>query len=220
MPEKEKLDTQVVQIKADDVTLEGNLGLPEGATGIVVFAHGSGSSRFSPRNQFVAEALRDGGLATLLFDLLTSEEEELDQRTRELRFDIQMLAGRVVGATDWLVKQPFAQNLEVGYFGSSTGAAAALIAAAEREGVVEAVVSRSGRPDLASARLPDVKAPTLLIVGEKDQPVIQMNRQAMEQMQTKKELQIVPGASHLFEEPDTLEQVADLARDWFLKHLV
>lgn len=220
MPEKEKLDTQVVQIKADDVTLEGNLGLPEGATGIVVFAHGSGSSRFSPRNQFVAEALRDGGLATLLFDLLTSEEEEIDQRTRELRFDIQMLAGRVVGATDWLVKQPFAQNLEVGYFGSSTGAAAALIAAAEREGVVEAVVSRSGRPDLASARLPDVKAPTLLIVGEKDQPVIQMNRQAMEQMQTKKELQIVPGASHLFEEPDTLEQVADLARDWFLKHLV
>lgn len=220
MPEKEKLDTQVVQIKADDVTLEGNLGLPEGATGIVVFAHGSGSSRFSPRNQFVAEALRDGGLATLLFDLLTSEEEELDQRTRELRFDIQMLAGRVVGATDWLVKQPFAQNLEVGYFGSSTGAAAALIAAAEREGVVEAVVSRGGRPDLASARLPDVKAPTLLIVGEKDQPVIQMNRQAMEQMQTKKELQIVPGASHLFEEPDTLEQVADLARDWFLKHLV
>lgn len=220
MPEKEKLDTQVVQIKADDVTLEGNLGLPEGATGIVVFAHGSGSSRFSPRNQFVAEALRDGGLATLLFDLLTSEEEELDQRTRELRFDIQMLAGRVVGATDWLVKQPFAQNLEVGYFGSSTGAAAALIAAAEREGVVEAVVSRGGRPDLASARLPDVKAPTLLIVGEKDQPVIQMNRQAMEQMQTKKELQIVPGASHLFEEPDTHEQVADLARDWFLKHLV
>lgn len=219
MPEKEKQDTQVVQIQADDVSLEGNIGLPEGASGIVVFAHGSGSSRFSPRNQFVAETLREGGLATLLFDLLTSEEEEVDQRTRELRFDIQMLASRVVGATDWLVKQPYAQHLKVGYFGSSTGAAAALIAASKREGVAEAIVSRGGRPDLASGRLPDVKAPTLLIVGGKDQPVIQMNRQAMEQMQTRKELQIVPGASHLFEEPGALEQVAELARNWFLKHL-
>lgn len=219
MPEKEKQDTQVVQIQADDVSLEGNIGLPEGASGIVVFAHGSGSSRFSPRNQFVAETLREGGLATLLFDLLTSEEEEVDQRTRELRFDIQMLASRVVGATDWLVQQPYAQHLKVGYFGSSTGAAAALIAASKREGVAEAIVSRGGRPDLASGRLPDVKAPTLLIVGGKDQPVIQMNRQAMEQMQTRKELQIVPGASHLFEEPGALEQVAELARNWFLKHL-
>lgn len=218
MPNKTQ-DTDLVHIEAGEVELEGDLGLPEGANGIVVFAHGSGSSRFSPRNQFVAQQLQNRGLATLLFDLLTSEEEEVDLRTRELRFDINLLANRVVGATDWLVRQPYAEDLAIGYFGSSTGAAAALFAAAGRRGVVQAVVSRGGRPDLAAPVLSDVTAPTLLIVGGNDQPVIQMNRQAMAQMQTQVQLEVVPGAGHLFEEPGKLEQVAELAGDWFTQYL-
>lgn len=212
-------DTDLVHIEAGGVELEGDLGLPEGSQGIVVFAHGSGSSRFSPRNQFVAEQLQSRGLATLLFDLLTSEEEEIDLRTRELRFDISLLANRVIDATDWLVRQPYAENLAIGYFGSSTGAAAALFAAAQRRGVVQAVASRGGRPDLAAPALPEVTAPTLLIVGGNDQPVIHMNRQAMAQMQTEVKLEIVPGAGHLFEEPGKLERVAELAGDWFTQYL-
>jgi dienelactone hydrolase len=201
--------------------LEGILNIPERAEGIVVFVHGSGSSRNSPRNQYVAQQLNEGGLATLLFDLLTAEEEQIDLRTRHLRFDIDLLARRTMEATDWLIQQPFTKELNVGHFGASTGAAAALIAAAERPGVVRAVVSRGGRPDLASKALPRVKAPTLLIVGGNDVPVIGMNEQALEQMETgsEKKLKIIPGATHLFEEPGALEQVVRLARDWFHRFL-
>jgi dienelactone hydrolase len=212
-------EERLVQVSTDSVILEGNLGIPEGAEGIVLFAHGSGSSRFSPRNQFVARVLREGGLATLLIDLLTSEEEKIDRRTRHLRFDIDLLAGRLVGATDWLSQHPDARDLHIGHFGSSTGAAAALIAATERPDVVEAIVSRGGRPDLADPVLSDVKAPTLLIVGGNDIPVIELNQQALAQLRTEKKLEIVPGATHLFEEPGALEQVAQLARQWFQRYL-
>jgi putative phosphoribosyl transferase len=212
-------EERLVQVSTDSVILEGNLGIPEGAEGIVLFAHGSGSSRFSPRNQFVARVLREGGLATLLIDLLTSEEEKIDRRTRHLRFDIDLLAGRLVGATDWLSQHPDTRDLHIGHFGSSTGAAAALIAATERPDVVEAIVSRGGRPDLADPVLPDVKAPTLLIVGGNDIPVIELNQQALAQLRTEKKLEIVPGATHLFEEPGALEQVAQLARRWFQRYL-
>jgi len=212
-------EERLVQVSTDSVILEGNLGIPEGAEGIVLFAHGSGSSRFSPRNQFVARVLREGGLATLLIDLLTSEEEKIDRRTRHLRFDIDLLAGRLVGATDWLSQHPDTRDLHIGHFGSSTGAAAALIAATERPDVVEAIVSRGGRPDLADPVLPDVKAPTLLIVGGNDIPVIELNQQALAQLRTEKKLEIVPGATHLFEEPGALEQVAQLARQWFQRYL-
>ncbi|MBK8905216.1 MAG: dienelactone hydrolase family protein [Anaerolineaceae bacterium] len=211
--------TEVITIQAGDVMLEGNLSVPDGAQGIVVFVHGSGSSRFSPRNQFVADQLHRGGLATVLFDLLTAEEDAIDRRTRELRFDIDLLADRVVGATDWLLQQPFAAERSIGYFGSSTGAAAALIASTRRPKVAEAIVSRGGRPDLAGPALPEVQAPTLLIVGGHDEPVIQMNRQAMQQIPSEASLEIVPGASHLFEEPGTLEKAAHLARDWFRQYL-
>src|SRR5215203_5838057 len=208
-----------VRVSAGLVTLERNLDIPEGAQGIVLFAHGSGSGRHSPRNRYVAEVLREAGLATLLIDLLTPEEEEIDLRTRHLRFDIGLLAVRLTGATDWLKREPDTRNLRVGYFGASTGAGAALAAAAERPEEVGAVVSRGGRPDLAGDSLSRVQAPTLLIVGGNDIPVIGMNREAMEQMHVEKELEIVPGATHLFEEPGALEEVARLAAGWFVHHL-
>ena len=208
-----------VQVTGGPVVLEGNLGVPEGARGVVLFAHGSGSGRHSPRNRYVAGMLREAGLATLLVDLLTSEEEELDLRTRQLRFDIGLLAERLVGATDWISQSPDTRNLPVGYFGASTGAGAALAAAAERPEEVGAVVSRGGRPDLAGDSLSRVQAPTLLIVGGNDIPVIGMNREAMEQMHVEKELEIVSGATHLFEEPGALEEVARLAAEWFVHHL-
>jgi len=210
---------QIVQVDVGNVTLEGALQIPDGATGLVLFVHGSGSSRHSPRNQSVAQMLRTGGLATLLFDLLTAEEEQIDLRTRRLRFDIQLLAQRVVGATDWLQHQLQTHQLALGYFGASTGAAAALMAAAARSAAVGAVVSRGGRPDLAQPVLDRVQAPTLLIVGGNDQPVIGMNERALAQLQTEKKLDIVPGATHLFEEPGALDEVARLARRWFQDHL-
>jgi len=186
---------------------------------MVVFAHGSGSSRHSPRNRYVAQALIDGGLATLLIDLLTSAEEREDDRTARLRFNIHLLAERVTGATGWLLENAATQHLRIGYFGASTGAAAALAAAAERPAEIGAVVSRGGRPDLALPVLGRVKAPTLFIVGGHDSTVIEMNREAFQHLRTEKRLEIVPGATHLFEEPGALEQVAHLARDWFVRHL-
>ena len=208
-----------VQIPIGEVTLEGTLQIPEAAQGLVVFAHGSGSSRHSRRNQYVARFLQEGRLATLLFDLLTAEEEQIDLRTRHLRFNIELLASRMIGATNWLVQQPETQLLPIGYFGASTGAAAALVAAAELPDVVRAVVSRGGRPDLALDALPDVKAATLLIVGGNDTPVIAMNQVAFERLRTVKKMVIIPGATHLFEEPGALEEVARLARDWFQTYL-
>jgi putative phosphoribosyl transferase len=208
-----------VRVVAGPVALEGDLVVPEGARGVVLFAHGSGSSRHSPRNRFVAAALREGGLATLLVDLLTPEEEEEDLTTLRLRFDIGLLAERLVGATDWLAQQAETRGLKVGYFGASTGGGAALVAAAERPEPVGAVVSRGGRPDLAGPALGLVRAPTLLIVGGNDLPVISLNRDALARLSCEKHLEVVPGASHLFEEPGALEQVARLARDWFGRHL-
>jgi len=199
--------------------LEGDLLAPDGATGVVLFAHGSGSSRFSSRNRYVAQSLRDGGLGTLLIDLLTPEEDAVDKRTAHLRFDIDLLADRLVGAIDWLSREPSTKNLRVGIFGASTGGGAALVAAARVPERVAAVVSRGGRPDLAGAALPKVKAPTLLIVGGDDVPVIGMNREAYDQMACERRMEIVPGASHLFEEPGTLERVAELAREWFVRNL-
>jgi dienelactone hydrolase len=214
-------ENRYVQISSGDVSLEGSVSIPEEASGIVLFVHGSGSSRHSRRNQYVARELQEAGLATLLFDLLTSSEEEEDMRTRHLRFDIDLLARRTAGALEWLESQPYVQGLKRGLFGSSTGAAAALIAAADRPDRVDAVVSRGGRPDLAGPSLPAVQTPTLLIVGENDDVVIDLNKKALAQMQegSEKKLTIVPGASHLFEEPGTLEYAARLARDWFRRHL-
>lgn len=208
-----------IQVQAGEASLHGNLLLPEQAKGLVAFAHGSGSSRQSPRNQYVARILREAGLATLLFDLLTLDEEAEDLITGKPRFDIGLLARRLVGATDWLQSYERTRLLRLGYFGASTGAAAALVAAAKREDVVKAVVSRGGRPDLAAPILDRVKAPTLLIVGGNDHPVIEMNRRALVGLQVEKKLVIVPGATHLFEEPGTLERVAELARDWFVEYL-
>lgn len=208
-----------VRISTGPVALEGNLGVPEGARGIVLFAHGSGSGRHSPRNRYVARVLRKAGLATLLIDLLTPEEEEVDLRTRHLRFDIRLLAGRLVGATDWLTQNPNTQDLRIGYFGASTGAGAALVAATERPKQVGAIVSRGGRPDLTGKALSNVRAPTLLIVGGNDVPVIGMNREASVRLSAEKKLEIVPGATHLFEEPGALEEVARLAADWFVRYL-
>lgn len=205
----------LVRVTAGAVTLEGNLDIPDNATGIVLFAHGSGSSRHSPRNRFVAEQLQQRGLATLLIDLLTSAEEQVDMRTQHLRFDIGLLAHRLTMASRWLAEQPKTGDLKLGYFGASTGAAAALVAAAELPHQVAAVVSRGGRPDLAGSALPHVTAPTLLIVGGNDVPVINLNRQASAKLNAEKRLEIVPGATHLFEEPGTLEEVARLAGDWF-----
>ncbi|HEV8434255.1 MAG TPA: dienelactone hydrolase family protein [Thermoanaerobaculia bacterium] len=202
-----------MKIQAAGVTLEGDLLVPSGAPGIVLFAHGSGSSRFSSRNRYVAQVLRDGGLGTLLIDLLTASEEAIDERTRHLRFDIDLLARRLVDAAQWL------DTPSVGLFGASTGGGAALVAAAQLPDRIKAVVSRGGRPDLAGAALPRVKAPTLLIVGGHDEPVIELNEEAYDRMTCERKMEIVPGATHLFEEPGTLEQVARLARDWFVKYL-
>jgi dienelactone hydrolase len=213
-------EERLVRVAAGGVTLEGNLVVPPRARGIVLFAHGSGSSRHSPRNRFVAQALQTAGLATLLIDLLTAEEEVIDERTRELRFDIGLLAERLVGASEWLGNATETRDLTLGYFGASTGGGAALVAAAERQDDVGAVVSRGGRPDLAGAALPHVRAPTLLIVGGDDEVVIGMNEAAMARMTSAVvQLEIVPGATHLFEEPGKLEIVAGLARDWFVKYL-
>ena len=212
------MEERQVRVSAQGVMLEGNLAMPVRPKGIVVFAHGSGSSRHSPRNRHVAGVLQEAGLATLLIDLLTVEEEAVDTYTAHLRFDIGLLAARLAGATDWVKKAEQTAGLDIGYFGASTGAAAALVAAAGRP-EVKAIVSRGGRPDLAAGSLAQVKAPTLLIVGGDDVPVIGMNREAMKKMKAECKLVIVPGATHLFEEPGKLDEVARLARDWFLRHL-
>jgi len=209
----------LVLVPAGGVTLEGTLARPEGARGVVLFAHGSGSSRLSPRNRHVARVLNETALATLLVDLLTPEEEAIDARTAHLRFDISLLAERLVAATDWLADHPDTRSLRVGYFGASTGAAAALVAAAVRSDAVGAVVSRGGRPDLAGRALALVRAPTLLIVGGRDAQVLELNREAFAQLTCEKRLEIVPGATHLFEEPGALDRVALLARDWFARYL-
>ena len=207
-----------VRIPAGRATLDGNLSIPENASALVLFVHGSGSSRHSPRNQFVARTLNNAGLATVLFDLLTPEEEAIDARTAELRFNIKLLAERLVHATNWAKQQQQTRDQRVGYFGSSTGGGAALVAAAERPQDVGAVVSRGGRPDLAGEALPKVQVPTLLIVGGDDDIVIELNEQARDRMRCEVKLEIVPGATHLFEEPGALERVAQLASDWFLLH--
>jgi pimeloyl-ACP methyl ester carboxylesterase len=213
------LDDRLVRVRAGTAELQGNLRIPPAARGIVVFAHGSGSGRHSPRNRFVADVLVNTGLATLLIDLLTQEEEVIDLQTAELRFDIRLLAERLGGVTDWLAGEPSAAGLSTGYFGASTGAAAALIAAADRPDRVRAIVSRGGRPDLAGPVLPRVAQPTLLIVGGEDDVVIDLNRLALRELGGIKQLVIIPGATHLFEEPGALEQVAALAREWFLRYL-
>jgi putative phosphoribosyl transferase len=207
-----------VQIRSGTVVLQGDLSIPASAQGVVLFAHGSGSSRHSPRNQFVAQTIREAGVGTLLFDLLTKEEEAVDVQTRHLRFDIGLLAGRLIDATCWLKGD--LSHLSVGFFGASTGGGAALVAAAELGENVDAVVSRGGRPDLAGKALPLVKCPTLLIVGGLDYPVIEMNQEAFVRLRCEKELKIVPGATHLFQEPGTLEEVARLAANWFQRYLV
>jgi putative phosphoribosyl transferase len=208
-----------VSVPAGAVRLAGDLAVPAGARGVVLFAHGSGSGRHSPRNRQVAAALGRAGLATLLLDLLTEEEEAVDRDRAELRFDIALLAGRLVAAMDWLAEDPRTQPLPIGLFGASTGAAAALVAAAERPQRVAAVVSRGGRPDLAGPSLGLVRAPTLLVVGGRDRVVLELNRSAAEQLGAEHRLEVVPGATHLFEEPGALERVAALAADWFLRWL-
>jgi putative phosphoribosyl transferase len=210
---------QIVRVPAAGIQLEGNLVVPPGATGVVLFAHGSGSSRHSTRNQFVARQLQTEGLATLLIDLLTPDEERVDEVTRHVRFDIPLLAERLNAAIDWLGERPETRALRVGLFGASTGGGAALVAAARDPARVGAVVSRGGRPDLAGDALPRVRAPTLLVVGGNDIPVIALNERAMREMRADVRLEIVPDASHLFEEPGTLERVAELATDWFVRRL-
>jgi putative phosphoribosyl transferase len=216
---KSEKDSTFVEIQLDQVKLEGNLSLPKNSIGIVLFAHGSGSSRTSPRNRFVANELNKKGIGTLLFDLLTKDEEYLDMKNAHLRFDIPLLSQRLVETTDWLLKSFKGQNLNVGYFGASTGAAAALVAAAERPDVVRAVVSRGGRPDLAGQNLGLVKCPTLLLVGGYDDVVIELNKQALSKLKSEKKLIIIPEATHLFEEPGKLEEVAQDAINWFLYYL-
>jgi putative phosphoribosyl transferase len=218
---KGKVTQSVIErsVRIPPMGLEGDLVIPERAFGVVLFAHGSGSSRHSSRNRYVAGVLQQGGLATLLMDLLTREEEQVDIRTAQLRFDIPLLARRLVEATDWLESEPETRNLNIGYFGASTGGGAALVAAAGRPSMVAAVVSRGGRPDLAGESLPLVKAPVLLIVGARDEAVIELNERAQAQLRSENLLEIVPGATHLFEEPGTLERVAELARAWFDRHL-
>lgn len=211
--------TTTHQVPAAGVVLDGDLSLPDSAAGVVLFAHGSGSSRHSPRNRAVAGALNRRGMATLLVDLLTADEERIDARTGQLRFDIGLLADRLVGIIDWLGARPETAALPVGLFGASTGAAAALVAAAKRPETVRAVVSRGGRPDLAGPALAEVNAPTLLVVGARDVTVLELNERASNAMRAPVELRIIPGATHLFEEPGTLEQVAELAADWFGMHL-
>jgi len=208
-----------VQISAGDATLEGSLSIPKDASRLVLFVHGSGSSRRSPRNRLVAQKLNDAGLATLLFDLLTRSEEAVDLRTAQHRFDISLLAERLVHATKWARENKITRNLRIGYFGASTGGAAALVAAAELRQDVGAIVSRGGRPDLAGGAVPRVRAPTLLVVGGEDDVVIDLNEQARLQMRGEVQLEIIPGATHLFEEPGALERVAHLAADWFVVKL-
>jgi len=208
-----------VTVPAGSVTLQGTFALPEGADGVILFAHGSGSSRHSPRNRYVAEELHFAGFGTLLLDLLTPAEEAIDERTRELRFDIGLLADRLVAAMRWLSTEAGTRMLPLGLFGASTGAGAALVAAAREPERVSGVVSRGGRPDLAGPDLPNVHAPTLLIVGSRDEPVIELNELARARMTALVELVIVRRATHLFEEPGTLEEVARLSRDWFVRHL-
>jgi putative phosphoribosyl transferase len=214
-----KIEERPVRVSMGRFSLEGNLILPERPAGLVLFAHGSGSSRHSPRNRHVAEVLNEANFATLLVDLLTDEEEALDLRTSQLRFDIDLLAERLTGAADWLLKYPQTKELRMGFFGASTGAAAALVAAAECTETVGAVVSRGGRPDLAGPALTRVRTPTLLIVGGNDPEVVELNRHAFGQLRCDKRFVIVPGATHLFEEPGALDQVAALARDWFQRYL-
>ena len=218
-PQKKFIANREVQIGVGPLLLTGDLRIPENATGIVLFAHGSGSSRHSPRNQYVANVIGDAGVGTLLFDLLTGREEEIDNYTREFRFDINLLARRLVGATNWLAATKETGYLRPGYFGASTGGGAALVAAAHMGEKIGAVISRGGRPDLAGPALTRVKAPTLLIVGSLDGPVIRMNEDAYTQLRCEKELRIIPGATHLFEEPGKLEEVARVAASWFVKHL-
>jgi dienelactone hydrolase len=218
--EHRQSEERLVRVTVGPVMLEGNLVLPEGAHGVVLFAHGSGSSRHSPRNRHVARLLNEAQLATLLIDLLTPDEEAVDLRTAHLRFDIGLLAERLVGAADWLTQHPDTRELPIGCFGASTGAAAALVAAAERPEAVAAVVSRGGRPDLAGAALGRVRAPTLLIVGGNDFQVIELNRAAFAELRCEKQVLIVPGATHLFEEPGALDEVASRARAWFQRHLL
>ena len=218
-PETDAVEEQLVRVPAGPAALKGNLTLPEEARAVVLFAHGSGSSRHSPRNRYVARLLNEAKLATLLIDLLTVNEELIDMRTAQLRFDIELLAERLVDATNWLTQFPDTKDLRVGYFGASTGAAAALVAAAVLTDGVGAIVSRGGRPDLAGAAVPHVRAPTLLIVGGNDGQVIELNRTALAQMRSEKQMVIVPGATHMFEEPGALDEVARLARDWFHRHL-
>ncbi|MFL5346411.1 MAG: dienelactone hydrolase family protein [Hyalangium sp.] len=215
----EDTDVREVQVRIGEVNLGGSLGVPQGARGLVIFAHGSGSSRFSPRNQAVARTLREAGLATLLFDLLSPEEEAEDAVTAELRFDIAFLARRLEEVSAWVERQPELADLPRGYFGSSTGAAAALVAAARRPQGILAVVSRGGRPDLAMPVLDRVRAPTLLLVGGADTEVLELNEQALDALWGLKEMRAIPGATHLFEEPGALEQVARFAADWFTKYL-
>ncbi len=210
-------ETQLA-IQLDGKRLGATLNVPAASHGLVIFAHGSGSSRHSPRNRFVAQSLNERGVATLLLDLLTQEEEELDRRTAALRFDIALLARRVDLATAWAREQPELLHQRIGYFGASTGAGAALLAAATRDDV-DAIVSRGGRPDLAGDALRDVQAPTLLVVGERDPQVLDVNRRAASQLHAHCQIAIVPGATHLFEEPGALEQVAILAQDWFVRYL-
>jgi putative phosphoribosyl transferase len=209
-----------VAVHAGDAELQGELTAPDQAVGIVAFAHGSGSGRHSPRNRRVAKTFNEAGIATLLLDLLTAREEGRDRVTAEYRFDIDLLARRLVSTVDWIRRNPATVRLPLGLFGASTGAAAALVAAAVRSEEIAAVVSRGGRPDLAGPALPAVKAPTLLIVGGADEQVLDLNRQALELMQTEKRLVVIPGATHLFEEPGALEEVARLATEWFLEHFL
>jgi len=213
-------EVRSVLVSTDSVKLNGDLTIPKGAEGIVLFAHGSGSSRHSSRNKYVAQVLNKAGLATLLIDLLTQQEEKIDDQTGQHRFDIDFLAQRLTGATDWLLKNNETKHLNIGYFGASTGAAAALVAASQYTKVVNAVVSRGGRPDLAGPVLHKVQSPTLLLVGGNDYPVIDMNQEALDKLKSEKKMVIVPGATHLFEESGTLEVVARLAADWFVIHLV
>ena len=216
---EQRTTERAIRVPAGQVMLDGDLVIPAGAMGIALFAHGSGSSRHSPRNRFVAGVLHEAGLATLLMDLLTPDEEAVDIHTAHLRFDIGLLAERLARATDWIADYQDTNQLRIGYFGASTGGGAALVAAADRPDMVDAVVSRGGRPDLAGEALPRVRAATLLIVGGNDAPVIQMNRDALARLRCEKRLEIVLGATHLFEEPGALERVALLARDWLAEHL-
>lgn len=207
-----------VLIPVDSIELEGELNVPDAASGIVLFAHGSGSSRHSSRNQFVARVIREKGIGTLLFDLLTRDEEAVDIYTRHLRFDIGLLAKRLQAAANWVADQQETKNLKLGFFGASTGGAAALVAAARMKGTIRAVVSRGGRPDLAGPVLPEVVSPVLLIVGGNDDVVIGLNEEAFAKLNCEKELKIIPGATHLFEETGALEKVAELAAEWFARH--